>query len=73
MAEEKSLLGKIGFMGIIAIALAIVILLVGGGLAIKLWSVLSSFKGNTLMILLMGIAVLFLYLMFRKPKSSFGR
>jgi len=64
---------SLGFGAIVGIALAIVILLVGGGLAIKLWSVLSAFKGNTLMIFIMAMAVLFFYLMFRKPKSQFGR
>jgi len=62
-----------GFWTFVGIAFAIVILLVGGGLAIKLWSVLSAFKGNTLMIFIMAMAVLFFYLMFRKPKSQFGR
>lgn len=57
---------------IIGIAFAIVILLVGGGLAVKLWSILSSFKGNTLMVFLMFVAVLFLYLMLRKPKRYGG-
>jgi len=53
---------------IVGIAFAIVILLVGGTITAKLWSILSSFQGNSLMILLMGIAVLFFWLMFRRRR-----
>jgi len=65
---RKSKEGVLTFGIIVGIAFAIVILLVGGTITAKLWSILSSFQGNSLMILLMGIAVLFFWLMFRRRR-----